>query len=149
MSEFIYRLRECVFGCRRPESPHVQPEFQWVSSRKLLKLWLFVLAGPADWRVRDVERLLSTRHSTRRYLVFQVAQRGVVDTKKPGVVRERSVVLEINGTDVQPSHFGVEGRPFHSQSIGSTRCAPDDSTAVFQSLKDELALGLLGHLAGR
>ncbi len=49
-------------------NPPVQPEFQWVSSRKLLKLWLFVLAGPADWRGRDVERLLSTRHSTRRYL---------------------------------------------------------------------------------
>jgi hypothetical protein len=121
-----------------------------VSSRKLLKLWLFVLAGGSpSWRGVMSSVSYRRRHFDTQVPVSQVAQRGVVDTKKPGVVRERSVVLEINGTDVQPFHFGVEGRPFHSQSIGSTRCTPDDSTAVFQSSKDELALGILGHLARR
>jgi hypothetical protein len=89
-----------------------QPEFQRVSSRKLLKSWLFVLAGVRQLARRDVERLLSTQHFDTSVPVFQVAQRGVGDTKNPGVVRERSVVLEINRTDVQPFHFGVEGVRF-------------------------------------
>ena len=62
---------------------------------------------------------------------------------------QRQLVQELNGTNVQLFHFRVEGRAFHSQSIGCTRCATYDSARVFQSLKDELALDLWGHLARR
>ena len=59
------------------------------------------------------------------------------------------LALELSRTNVQLLHLRVEGRAFHSQSIGCTRCATYYSARFFQSLKDELALDLWGHPARR
>src|SRR5208283_1029307 len=58
-----------------------------------------------------------------------------------------TLVLEINGINVQLFYFGVEGCTFHSQFIGCTRCTTYHSTRLSQGLKDELALDLWGHFA--
>lgn len=72
-----------------------------------------------------------------------------MDSKVWDIGTHRSLVLELNGINVQPFHLRVKGGAVHSQSIGRTRYATNDSAGLFQSLQDELALDLWGQLARR
>ena len=96
-----------------------------------------------------VDRAPRTRHFDTVCAFFDVHQYKSTDPKVCDIGTHRPLVLELNGTNVQLFHLRVEGRAFHSQSIGRTRCATYDSARLFQSLQDELALDLWGHLARR
>jgi hypothetical protein len=41
------------------------------------------------------------------------------------------LILALDGTNVQPFHPRLEGRAFHSQSVGCTRCATYHSACLF------------------
>ena len=105
---------------------------------------------PAEWCRMTVDRVPWTRHFDTVRAFFRCV---TTSLRMPKDVRywyaQWQLVLELNGTNVQLFHFRVEGRAFHSQSVGCARCATYHSARLFQSLKDELPLDRLGHLARR
>jgi|SRR5271157_5107636 len=104
---------------------------------------------PAEWCRTTVDHVPSTRHFDTVCAFFDVPLQVYESEDVRHSYAQWKLVPELNRTNVQLFHFRVEGRAIHSQSIGCTRCATYHSVCLFQSLKDELALDLLGHLARR
>jgi hypothetical protein len=137
-------------------TPHGLPRGPEQMSLRLMSLVSYRHYGfslyrwTAEWCRTTVDQVPRTRHFDTVCAVFRCA---TTSLRIPEDVRHSyaqwQLVLELNRTNVQLFHFRVEGWAFHSQSFGCTRCATYHSVCLFQSLKDELALDLLGHLARR